>query len=389
MLTDPIIIYFVVCSFVALAFGLLMLLLKLPVFAGYILAGALLGPYGLGLFTDLVLINQLGSIGVVMLLFFIGVEVSPKELITKWRVALVGTLLQIGLSVGAVSLIGLMFDWPLARVILLGFVISLSCTAVVIDYLKTRGEADKPIAHNLLGILIMQDLFVVPMLVILGMLDGEGVAASTLWRQLVGSVLVLAVLIWEVKTEVVSNKFLDKLREQAEMQVFFALLLCFAFSFVTGYLHLSTALGAFIAGMLVGRMSDADWISSNLMSIKVVFVALFFASVGALLNPRFLIVNWQQILLLVMLIFVANTIINAGILKVLGIEKWESIYGGALLAHVGEFSFVLAAIGLNAGIVVETSYQLTVAVIALTLLLGPLWVNLVRKLIGNRLAKPT
>ena len=126
MLTDQIIIYFVVCAFVALSLGLSMSLVRLPVFTGYILAGALLGPHGIGFIADLDLMNQLGSVGVVLLLFFIGVEISPKEIIEKWRIALLGTLLQVMLSVGVVSLLGLFFNWPLARIVLIGFVISLS-----------------------------------------------------------------------------------------------------------------------------------------------------------------------------------------------------------------------------------------------------------------------
>jgi CPA2 family monovalent cation:H+ antiporter-2 len=378
MLSDPFVIYFVVSALVALTFGLLMTVLKMPVFSGYVLAGAILGPFGLGFFTDLEIINQLGSIGVILLLFFIGVEISPNQLLATWRIALAGTILQVLFSVGIVSLVGVIFDWPLSRIVLIGFVISLSCTAVVMDYIKQRGEEQSLVSQKILSILIMQDMLVVPMLVILGLLGGDGVDRNTLIRQLVGGVLVIGVLIWEIRTEKISMKIIDSVKGHPEMQVFFALLLCFTFALITGYLQLSTALGAFLAGMLVGRIQDGEWISENLVSIGVIFVALFFASVGALIDLGFLFANWLPIMLLVLSILLVNTIINAGILRILGLSNWESVYGAALMAHVGEFSFVLAAIGLNSGIVQSFAYQYTIVVIALTILIGPIWVNLVR-----------
>jgi len=381
MLTDQIIIYFLVCGFVALGFGLLMSLMRLPVFTGYILAGALLGPHGIGFLTDTALMNQLGSIGVVLLLFFIGMEISPKQLLASWRVTFVGTLLQVILSVAVVCLLGLFFDWPLARMVLIGFVISLSCSAVVIDGLKSRGEMNTRIGQNLLGISIMQDLLVVPMLIVLGFLGGDAVEVSTLWRQLLGCVLIAGLLVWIVRTEQIIIPLLHRLNSQPDLQVFSALLFCVVLAFVTGMLQLSTALGSFLAGMIIGRMKESEWVTAKLDAVKIIFVALFFASVGALIDGRFLAAYWEQIVLLVVLTFLANTLINAVILRFLGMAGRDAVYGGALLAHVGEFSFVLAAIGLNAMIVTDVSYQLTVAIIAITLFLGPVWTALVRLLL--------
>ncbi|MCB1672419.1 MAG: cation:proton antiporter, partial [Pseudomonadales bacterium] len=384
MLTDQIIIYFVICALIALSLGFLMSLIRLPVFTGYILAGALLGPHGTGFVSDTDLMNQLGSVGVVLLLFFIGVEISPRQIIEKWRIAVLGTLLQVLFSVAAVGLLGLLFDWPVARIVLLGFVISLSCTAVVVDFLKGRGEMGTAIGQNLLAILVMQDLFVVPMLITLGLLGGEGVEVFTLWRQLAGCVLIVSVLLWVVRRDQLSFPVMDRLSAQPDLQVFSALLFCFAMAFITGMLQLSTALGSFFAGMLVGRTKELHWIDNKLEAIKIIFVALFFASVGALIDTRFLLDYWVEVVFLVVLVLLVNTLINAGLLKLLGVDAWDSVYGGALLAHVGEFSFVLAAIGLNVMIVTEVSYQLTVATIALTLFLGPVWVGLVRRMLGRR-----
>ena len=135
--------------------------------------------------------------------------------------------------------------------------------------------------------------------------------------------------------------------------------------------------GAFVAGMLVAKTTSVSWIRGHLEPLRVVFVAIFFASIGMLIDSRFLLQHWQEVLLLVITVLLTNTVINAGILRVLG-RRWpESLYAGALLAHVGEFSFVLAAIGYSSQIVGEAAYQITVAVIALSLSLGPAWASFI------------
>ncbi|NNL99256.1 MAG: cation:proton antiporter, partial [Gammaproteobacteria bacterium] len=222
------------------------------------------------------------------------------------------------------------------------------------------------------------------MLIILGLLGGEGVEPSTLLRQACGTLGIFLLVFWSLRRGGFSLPVLERVKADKELQVFVALLLCFSLAFVTGILHLSTALGSFVAGILIGQTRDAEWVRSQLDAVKVIFVALFFGSVGILIDFHFLLENWNGILILVAIVFIGNTVINAAILRVLGDPPGECLYGGALLAHVGEFSFVLAAIGFNAAIVTDVGYQLTITVIAVSLVLGPAWVSLIR-LIGNRL----
>ncbi len=380
MLIDPIILYFVVSAFVALSFGVVLSVFKQPVFIGYILAGFLLGPNTFGFFDDLTIVNQLGSIGVVLLLFFIGMEVSPRQLIHKWRIALLGASAQLLVSVLLVAALGLAFDWPLNRIVLIGFVISLSCTAVVVDYMKNHHEQESDIYQNLVAILVAQDILVVPMLIILGLLGGEQSEPGTIWLQLIGGVVLVLIVMWFMGRDLSNIRLLNKLEDNSELQVFCALLFCFALSFLTGVLNLSTALGSFIAGLLINKTRYTGIVSANLGSLKIIFVALFFGSIGALIDPRFIVEHWLQIAILLILLFMVNTLANSAILHWLGCSWRDSVYGGALLAHIGEFSFVLAAIGLNMMIVSDVAYQLTVAVIALSLLFGPLWAAFVRRL---------
>ncbi len=376
---DPLIIYFVLGAMTVVLAGLAMGAIRQPMITGYIIAGFILGPGGVGLVQDQQVVGQLGAVGVVLLLFFIGLEVSPRQIRHSWRVALVGTLLQIALSMGLVGILGWAYDWPLPRTILIGLVISLSCTAIVVDHLKRRGEMDTRVARDTVMILIAQDILVIPMLILLALIGGETVDKSIIGLQVIGGTMMVALMVWIMRRDGIELPWIQRIAENPEMQVFLALLLCFGLAFVTGLFQLSTALGAFVAGILVGQARSVHWVKDHLDPLRVVFVAIFFASIGMLIDVAFVSTYWREVGILVVLVLLTNTFINAGILRILG-QTWpESLYAGALLAHIGEFSFVLAAVGFHSGIVGVAAYQITMAVIALSLALGPAWVLLVEK----------
>lgn len=153
---------------------------------------------------------------------------------------------------------------------------------------------------------------------------------------------------------------------------------------ISGTFHLSTALGAFVGGILIGSTRDTSWFRDNLEPFRVLFLALFFVSVGLLIDLGFLADYWWQIGLLVLIVLVANTLVNAGILRMLGESVPDSLYAGAMLAQVGEFSFLLAAVGLKSNIISDFGYQLAVVVIAISLLLSPAWISLFHRLTGGK-----
>ena len=363
-----------------LLLGLALRRLGQPEIIGYLIAGALIGPQGFGWLNDAATIEHLGTLGVTLLLFFIGMEVSPTKLVQGWRVALLGTLLQILASVSLVWLIGLWFDWSLARVVLLGFVISLSSTAVVLKLLKDKGELDTPSGRDVLMVLLAQDLAVVPMLILLSLLGGEQPAAGTLILQGVGAVLVVGLGGWLATRDRIDLPLLHWVREDREFQVFASLLICFGLAFVTGLLQLSTALGAFVGGMLVASARETEWVHHSLEPFRTLFVALFFVSVGLLIDLEFIAGHWLQIGLLVLAVLLSNTFVNALVLRTLRVGWRQSLLSAAMLAQIGEFSFVLAAAGLQASIISDYAYQTTVAVIAISLILSAPWIALMRRL---------
>ena len=197
--TDPMLISVVSISLIILLIGALLKKFKQPFVIVYILAGFLAGPSIFGLVHNEVVISQLGNIGVVLLLFFVGMEVNLDRLISRWRIAVFGTAIQILASVLIIWLIGLTLQWPFQRVLLIGFVISLSSTAVVLKILEEWKEQHSRVGQNATGILIIQDLAVVPMLIILSLFAGEGISASGLFIQFIGGALLLMMLIFIIK----------------------------------------------------------------------------------------------------------------------------------------------------------------------------------------------
>jgi CPA2 family monovalent cation:H+ antiporter-2 len=170
------------------------------------------------------------------------------------------------------------------------------------------------------------------------------------------------------------------LRKDNELQVFSAFMLCFGLAFITGIFNLSAALGAFVAGILISVAKETNWVYERLEPFYVVFVALFFVSIGMLVDLNFLRDNLFLALSLVVISVFINTAVNAVIMRFLG-ENWRnSLYGAALLSQIGEFSFVLAGVGISAAIITEFSYQMTIVVISLTLLLSPLWILFIKRI---------
>lgn len=378
MTADPIIHTFVMIVLAILLLSILITKLRQPLVVAYLIVGIILGPHVLGIVDDYALLSQLGSIGVVLLLFFAGMELSPQRLLANWRIAVIGTFLQIIVSIAVIAILDIFIDWPLERVILFGFVISLSSTSVVLNLLESWREIGTRVGQNVVGILLVQDLAVIPMLIILGVASGETPALETVALQMIGGIGIVTLTIWLTVAKQFNLPFLKWLNDNHDMQVFAALTLCFGMALLTGIFQLSEALGAFIAGMLVSSAEETHWIRQRLLSLRTVFIALFFVSIGMLIDLHFVLQYWWQFLSLVLAIFIINTVINSGILRALG-ETWHvSLYGGSLLSQIGEFSFVIALVGYQIGIIEQGSYQMIITMIALSLLLSPLWISLVR-----------
>lgn len=375
---DPILPVIVGSAFIAVMLIFIFRLLRQPQILAYIAAGVIIGPQVLGMISDPLLIEQLGSLGVILLLFFIGMEIDPQQLKKSWKVSIGGTFLQVVFSVAAVYAVGFLLDWSIARIVLLGFVISLTSTAVIITMMKDQNELHSQRGQHVLGITLAQDLAVIPMIIILGLLSDKGFSLSTLLLQLFGGGLIILIVIKLMSKKLISIPILDVFSKNYDLQVFGALIFCFGLSLISGLMALSTAFGAFLGGMVVGNIKQTHWVKGRLEAFHVVFVALFFMSIGMLLNLSFVAENWLLLLGFLLLILVGNTLINAITLRVMRVNWRDSFYAGAVLAQIGEFSFILASIGKHSHIITDFGYQMTISAIALSLLASPVWTSLFR-----------
>ena len=377
---DPLIPTVVAIIFVVLLTTLALRLVRQPNVVAYIIAGILIGPHVLAIVEDRELVEHLGGLGVLFLLFFVGLELRPRDFIAAWRAAFLGVLMQVLLCVLVVWLAGQWLDWALPRILLLGFVICLSSTAVIARMLEVTGDAQTRVGRDMLSLTIAQDLAIVPMLILLGIAKGGAVDPRTLVLQGVGAVLLVVLLVATLRPDPRLPRWLERLTPDRDFRVLMAMLLCFGLALLSLSFHLSAALGSFVAGMVASSTGQTEWVKQALEPFRVVLVGLFFVSVGMLVDVRFALEHWVVLAGLLVLVIVVNTLVNTVVMRWLDHPWRQSLYAGAALAQIGEFSFVLAAIGVTSGIISDFSYQTTISIIALSLLVAPPYMLLVRRL---------
>lgn len=380
MHTDSLIPLYTIVIFSILIIGLIFKRIRIPYIVGYLIVGIILGPKGIGFVENPQLLEQFEMVGLVFLLFFVGMEISVEELLQRWRVPIIGTSIQVITTLGIVFLLGTFLDWKFVRVLLIGFVISISSTAVVIKLLMEWKMEKSNLGRDVIGVLLVQDIALIPMIIIIELMQGETMPVKDLILQLVGGTLLVLLIVLLLRKREIHLPFMNYFKEHKELQIFAALAICFGMVMASELFKLSPFLGAFIAGIYVRATRETEWIHISLEPFYIFFVAIFFVSVGMMLDLAFVWENWEVILFLVCLVFGFNTLVNAGMMRLLG-ESWrDSLFGGAMLAQVGEFSFVILAVGNQSNIVTEYTYQTILALITLTLILSPGWIGIFRLL---------
>lgn len=356
-----------------------------PVLVGYIIVGLILGPSVLGVVEGRKDVSMLAELGILLLLFIVGMEMDLKNFKSVSRVSLITCGAQIGIGLISMIGLGLIFGWAFNTMILLGFAVALSSTAVALKLLEDMGLRGTKIGQNSVGILIAQDLAVIPMILIIGALataDGfnyEGMARLFVAIVLMGGVMYLLQTkpgifkdIW-AKFEGFAG---DMMKGQTTIT---ALAFCFTASAVAGFFGLSAAYGAFLAGIVLGQTVSRDTVHKQTQPVFDVMIMVFFLSIGLLIDLGFLAEHWVPALTVLFITMLLKTVVNVFVLRKLGVEKNEAYVTGAVLAQVGEFSFILAAMGLSMSTIDEISYKYVVAIITLSLLATPLWLYLVKR----------
>ncbi len=370
---------FLIIAAVAITGGLLARRAHLPAVLGYIAGGIAIGPYGFAVINDPSTVDTFSTLGVILLLFTVGLEFPIREFIHLGRITIFGALTQIFVTVGASLLLGLWLGTGWTGAVFLGFLIAFSSTMIVLKILTERGELDSGHGRILIGILLVQDFAVVPLMIIVPLLNGGGGETLLLTFGIVALKIVLFIAltivlgIWVVPwvfRRVANERF-------RELFLLTVIILVLASAFGTYYLGFSFTLGGYVAGLLIGQSIFARQAIADVVPLRDAFVALFFVALGMLFDPHFMIGNPQVVVIFVVIVMAGKFIIGFAIPWVAGRHLKTALFVGIGLIPIGEFSFVLAGIGLQAGIISAHVYSIVLAGAIVTLLLSPFSFDLV------------
>lgn len=359
---------------------------NLPPILGFLVTGVICGPFGFGLVNNQHGIESLAEIGLVLLLFTIGIEFSVKTFLRLKNFLLIAGGLQVGLTIGATALITHLSGMPWATSAFLGMLVTLSSTAIVVRILEYRRDLDSAHGHSALSILIFQDLCIVPLVLITPFLAGKGGSLHDV-AMLSGKALLFLGLAATAARYLVPW-FLNQVAQTGKREAFVLsiILLCLGTANATRHFGLSMALGAFIAGLIISESKYNHQALGEVVPFREVFNCLVFVSIGMLFDTRILLSNPVGVLKALLLVLVGKALIGAGVTRLMGHSLRVSLLTGFALAQVSEFSFVLSKLGLDLGLLSNESNQLFLAVAILSMFLTPASLSFGGKL-GNWLER--
>jgi len=346
--------------------------LDLPSILGFLLTGILIGPYALGLVHESEQIEVISEIGVILLLFVIGMELSLKHLISIKKTVFIGGALQVGLTVLVSGSIYYLLGNEWSEALFIGFLFSLSSTAVVLKVLQDRNEISAPQGRNALAILIFQDIIVVPMMLFTPIIAGQS-------ENVLNSILVLllktavVIIITIVSARYLVPRLMHIIAKTGSKELFLitTITICFAVAFLTSEAGLSLALGAFLAGLIISESEYSHQATSIILPFRELFTSFFFISVGMLLNLQFFSENIPVIMLIVLAVFIVKSIIAAFSIAVLNNPPRTFLLTGLALFQVGEFAFILSKVGIEYGLLTAETNQYFLAVSIISMLCTP------------------
>jgi len=346
--------------------------LKLPPIIGFFAAGLVAGPFGFGLVTSLDEVEVLAEIGIVLLLFTIGVEFSLKDLLRSKRAVLLGGSLQVGVTIAVSAVLASLFDIEINRAVFFGFLVALSSTAIVLRTMQDRAELDSAQGRLTLSILIYQDIIIAPLIILTPLLAGAstyllGSIVAIVFRAIIVVALVIVLARWVVPLIMGA---VARTRNR-ELFLFSIVLICVAVAWATKELGLSLGLGAFLAGLIISESEYSLNALEGVLPFKTVFTGFFFVSVGMLLDTSVILNRPLVVLGLAVGVLVIKAVIATGAAFVLGMSARTAVIAGLSLSQVGEFSFILSRVGLGSGLVTAEMYQLFLAFAVLTMAVTP------------------
>ncbi len=364
-----IVIIFALSTFVNLLFTRI----KIPSVVGYLITGMIAGPYLLGLMTDVENIEALAEVGVIFLLFTLGIELSLKQLVKIRKTVFLGGISQVGITAAVFYFLSMVYGMEWKSSLLIGFMIAISSTTLILKVLQERSEVTSNYGQSVLGISIFQDLLLVPLLLLANMLGNPGGdIGSEMFILLVKATGIISFVY-------VGNRWLFPkilhavaLTKNQELFIMTVMLMCFGVALLTYALGMSLAFGAFLAGLMISDSEYSHNTFGNFIPFKDVFVSFFFVSIGMLLNLNFVADNLLLVAGSVLLVLFLKGLIASAVGFILGHTFRGILIIGFALGQVGEFSFILGKAGYDFGILSTTEYQLFLAITVITMGMMPL-----------------
>ncbi|HII76538.1 MAG TPA: potassium transporter KefB [Methanolinea sp.] len=356
----------------SLLVGLLFSRIRIPPMIGYIVAGAIAGPSVLSLIHSPAQVDVLAEIGIILLLFSIGLEFSFRQLWEIKGLVLKGGAIQVALASAATIAVVFLAGRPWNEAVLLGFVVSLSSTAVVLKVLHDRGELDSPHGKLTLGILIFQDLVAIPMMMAVPFLADTGNGLSEpIYLMLLKDLLLVIILVAAAKWVMPWLLFQIARTRSSELFLLFVVSVCFGVAWLASFAGLSLAMGALLAGLLISESEFSHQAIGRIVPFRDIFTAFFFVSIGMLLDVGFFFDHVVLVLVFLAIVLLLKFLTAAAAPVVLGYQMRTIILAGIALAQVGEFSFIITKSALDFGILSHEVYQVFLIVALGTMALTP------------------
>lgn len=355
--------------------------LRLPVIVGFMITGVMIGPSALGFIKDAHAIESMAEIGVALLLFTIGLEFSLQRLMEMKRLVLGGGGLQVVFTILIVVAVEKLAGRPTNQAVFFGFLFALSSTAIVLKSYMDRMEIDTIYGRASVGILLFQDLCIVPMMLLVPMLSGQqGASAANIALTLGKAAAVIAGIVFTARTVVPFLLFHIVRLRSPEVFIIFVVLVSLGAAWLTSHFGLSMALGAFIAGLVLSESEYSHQIVSDILPFRDVFNSIFFMSIGMLLSPGSLARNLSVVMVWLAAVIIGKAAIVAVVIRLLQYPLRVAVTVGLGLAQVGEFSFVLAKMGVAQNILSQNDYQLFLAASILSMIATPFLINAAPKI---------
>ncbi|MEX1002417.1 MAG: cation:proton antiporter [Crocinitomicaceae bacterium] len=349
---------------------------KLPSILGFLITGMIVGPHGLNLIQVSHEVEILSEIGIIFLLFVIGIEFSLKGLASIKNTVLLGGGLQVFGTIGVVTGVSYYLGLTLQEAVFMGFLVSLSSTAIVLKMLQEKGELTSPHGRVSVAILIFQDIIVVLMMLVTPMLAGksENPGEDLLWLVIKVAGIIVAVIVLAKFVVPLLLKLVVKTRSR-ELFILTIIVLCFATAWMTSSVGLSLALGAFFAGLIISESEYSHQATANILPFREIFISFFFVSVGMLLNLSFFIENIWYIHLLAAGVVIIKLLIIFFTVLLLKYPPRTSMLTALAIFQVGEFAFLLSTVGMKNELLSESVYQYFLAISIISMGATPFIIN--------------